>query len=301
MASLTDDQRNHYIDLYLDSVEHLHQQDRSLFAGSVMLETGLIGELVRVKKQYGATSTNKNRRGRGLDTPQNDTPRKSRWVQPNMFDWGDLIEDDDEIRKMGDSSGPLVEAVRKAFGRDMDDEIIGAFFASAITGDKEARTNVVFPTATQQVAADVGATADTGMNVEKLLAIDEIFGNADIDLDMEEKFIAISPKMRTQLLNDQRFTSAEFSKTARLEEGVLTGFLGFKFIQTTRSQTSGANTLTPAWIKSSMALGEWSGKAKDKASESPGKRFRLQLYHEREFGATRTQETGVVQVLNVTA
>ena len=128
MESIDELQRKHYYDLFKDEVEHLSQQKTSKFLPHVEVETGLTGELVRTKKQYGKTSTNKNRRGRGLDTPQNDTDRTSVWYGNNMYDWGDLLETDDEVRQLGTAQNAVIRSAEMAFGRDIDDEVLDAFF-----------------------------------------------------------------------------------------------------------------------------------------------------------------------------
>ena len=208
-----DQPRQHYYDLFIDEVEHLTQQSKSKFMPKVSVRGGLTGELVRAKKQYGATSTNKDRRGRGLDTPQNDVPRESVWYGNHVNDWGHLVEDDDELRMLGSSNNDLIKAARKAFKRDADDLILDAFFADVLKGDKDAKRTVSFP-AGNVIAVDVGAGADTGMNVKKLLAIRTKFQSVafDVDLDEEDLIIGITPEMEEELFDDQRFTSTEYTK-----------------------------------------------------------------------------------------
>jgi hypothetical protein len=124
-----------------------------------------VGKAVVAVEQIGQVAGRK-RTSRHADTPILDTPGDKRWVYPKDYEWGDMIDKQDQVRMIVDPTGPYVTNGVNAIGRNIDDEIIAAFFGDAKTGEN-GTTTVSFP-AGQQVSASEGAAAATGLNVAKL-------------------------------------------------------------------------------------------------------------------------------------
>jgi len=89
------------------------------------------------------------------------------------------------------------------------------------------------------------------------------------------------------------------SLTKRLYEvqGNVDTFLGFKFIQCERLGVDGSgDRRCIAWAKSGMHLGMWND-INTKISERADKSYATQVYVKGTFGATRTDEKKVVEII----
>ncbi len=82
-----------------------------------------------------------------------------------------------------------------------------------------------------------------------------------------------------------------------LVEGKVNSFLGFEFKRTERYNTDGAGLRQiPVWVPSGLKL----GMAKEptfRVTERADKRFSFYAYASMSIGATRMQETKIVQIL----
>ena len=228
---------------------------------------------------------------RHADTPQVDTTHARRWVMPNPFVWADFIDHPDKLRAVNGElmTSKYQQNAAMAAGRKIDDVIIAAFFADAITGETGTGT-AAFDTATYQVPA-----AATGLTIAKLLSTKEILDSAENDPD-DPRFFACSAKQITNLLNTTEIKSSDYNTVKALAAGQINSFCGFEFIRTQRLAASGANRRCAAWSKNSMLMG-MNENIVTRVSERPDKNYLNQVYARIDLGATRNDETGVVEIL----
>ena len=60
----------------------------------------------------------RKRTSRHADTPIMDTPGDKRWVHPQDYEWGDMIDKQDQVRMLVDPTGPYVTNGVNAIGRN---------------------------------------------------------------------------------------------------------------------------------------------------------------------------------------
>jgi hypothetical protein len=78
--------------------------------------------------------------------------------------------------------------------------------------------------------------------------------------------------------------------------GEITEFMGFTWVPTERLNVTGSARRCIAWAKNSLLLGigkEPSGRI----SERDDKSYATQIFYSMDIGATRMDETGVVEIL----
>lgn len=271
---------------YKAGVESLVQQKASRLREAVRVEAGVAGKYAYFD-QIGASSA-VPRTSRHADTPQIDTPHARRRVAMTDYEWADLIDDQDRVRQLVELTSPYQMNGASAMGRAMDDVIIASAFGTAYTGETGA-------TATGFDTAYSIAAASSGMTIAKLLQAKELLDAAENDPD-EPRFVALSAKQMTNLLNTTEIKSADYNTVKALVQGDIDTFLGFKFIRTQRLGTSSGARRCIAWRKSGLLLAI----GKDvtvKITERPDKSYATQVYLCMTLGATRMQEQSIVEVL----
>ena len=287
-----------FVQQYATNISMLLQQQGSRLRGAVT-EYQLYGKAASVLEQFGLVNAVKNQ-SRHSDTPLISTPQDKRWCYPQDYDWADLIDQQDKLRLLVDPSGPYTMAGVWAIGRAIDDEIINGMFSANNTGENGTTTVNV----TQTVAATVGSTANTGLNVAKLRAAKLLLMQSEIDLDTEELYVGITAKQHDNLLNEVQAISLDYNDKPVLVEGRIRSFMGFNFIHTERipgglsyngSINTGGLYYVPCWAKSGAALGMWND-VQAAVDKRPDKRNSWQVYVTGTFGGTRLEEKRFVQI-----
>ena len=164
------------------------------------------------------------------------------------------------------------------------------------------------------VSGTVGASAATGLNIAKLRAAKRILLQAEVDVDNDQLFMAITAKQHDDLLNEAQAISLDYNSKPVLVDGKITSFMGFNFIHSERipggasfntainpsiatgstdgTYTTGSRYMVPFWAKSGMALGVWND-VTTSIDRRPDKRNSYQVYVTGTFGGARLEEKRV--------
>lgn len=285
---------NHYVQEYNSNLILLSQQQGSLLAGTVMNGTHK-GESASPVDQLDSLEVRDNP-SRFSPIQFSDAPTARRWVAPVPSDLAQRLDSFDERKLLADPKSKYVENGSYAFGRRYDQHIIDALFATAKTG-KTGSDSTVFDT-NMVVAVGTGAAAATGMNVAKLLAALELLKGRKVDLRRESPTCIISAKQETNLINDIRVASKDYSNTMVMENGYIRRFLGINFIQMEMLGVDGNSyRRCPIYLKSGMHLGKWMEEWRSKVSQRDDLTGQpWQVYQYMMAGATRLDEDKVVEV-----
>lgn len=280
---------------YKNAVDHLLQQKESRLAGKVTNDSYRGKEGVPVE-QFGAV-TAQLRTGRHSDTPLLNITQARRWVHPKDYEWASLIDNVDKLRLNIQPEGPYTQAAAFAHQRVKDIEIVGAFFATSVTGETGTGTEP-FNTTDYQVGVNTGGTA-SNINVPKLRdALKKLMLANKGDL-MEPAYMAFTAYEHDTLLGELQVVNRDYNGgAAALENGMVKRFAGFEFtvLDNDLITITGGNRLIPAWVKSGMHLGTWQD-FMVRISERADKGHSWQIYTCQTLGATRLQQGKVVQVL----
>lgn len=279
-----------FVQQYTTNVELLLQQRGSKLAESVMTGS-YTGKAAKAVEQIGAVAAQK-RVSRHSDTPLINTPHDARWVYPTDYEWADLIDDQDKLRMLIDPQSSYAQNGAFALGRAKDDEIIKAFFGTANTGENGS-TSTAFDTSNQQIAA-----GSTGLTVSKLRQAREILLSNEVDPTFDVIYVVVTAKQLTDLLEDPQVTNGgDYNIVKPLVTGEIDTYMGFKFIHCERLGVDGSsNRRIPVYAKSGMHLGMWND-INTQISTRDDKSYSTQVYVKGTFGATRTEEGKVVEIL----
>lgn len=301
-----------FVQQYSTNITMLLQQQGSKLRNAT-LNYSFVGKAASMAEQFGAVSPVRNQ-SRHSDTPLISTPQDKRWIYPNDYDWADLIDQQDRLRMLIDPAGPYTQAGVMAMGRAIDDEIIAGFFGSNNTGENGTSatgTLYSFNSNSQSVAATVGASAATGLNIAKLRRAKRILMEAYVDVDTDPLYCVISAKQHDDLLNEAQAISLDYNTKPVLVDGRIQSFMGFNFIVTERipggsgfnaaintglssadsdgSYVTGSRWMVPVFARSGLALGMWND-IQASVDRRPDKRNSWQVYVTGTFGAARMEE-----------
>ena len=280
-----------FVQQYSTNVGLLLQQRGSKLRDCVTVGS-YTGKAAKAVEQIGSV-TAQARTSRHSDTPLISTPHDARWVFPTDYEWADLIDDQDKLRMLIDPTSPYAINGAYALGRAMDQLIISAALGTAKTGEN-GTTNTSFATATQQVT--VGGSP-TGLTVAKLRSAKKILLGNEVDVEMDPLYIAVTAKQLDDLLGTTEVTSSDYNTVKALVQGQVDTFMGFKFIHTELLGVNGSShRRVVAWAKSGIHLGMWND-INSKIDQRADKSYSTQVYVKGTFGATRTEEKKVVEIL----
>lgn len=286
----------HYVTTYRDNVALLVQQKRSRFEGTVNSYSGYTGEKASPVHQFGQTAMRKLE-GRHEDTPIMTVPRDRRWIFPEFFDWGDLIDSKDKMQMMIDPTSPLTMAGVAAANRKKDEVIIAAFFGDAKTG-QNGGTNVPFPGgSTNLVGTDVGGTA-SGVNFDKIVAGLELLGGAEDleDDDNVQVYMGLNKKLNSMLLRQHEAASREFDKYGFvIQDGKVRQGLGVRFVHSEKFAVAANVVDLPMWTNTGMHLGFWEDMKVQAFLRSDKKNY-PQIMIDMACGASRLEESRVIKI-----
>jgi len=283
----------HFVQQYTTNVQLLLQQKGSKLRNTVTVGS-YTGKAAKAIEQVGPVTAQKRTIRHG-DTPLISTPANARWVFPTDYEWADLIDDQDKLRMLIDPTSSYSQNGAYALGRAMDDEIITAFFATAKTGENGS-DNTVFGV-DQDVVVATGSTGATGLNISKLREAKKILMQNEVDIDNDPLFCIITAQQHDDLLNEAQAISLDYNTRPVLVDGKITAFMGFNFIHTERLPLNGSSQRrVAAFAKSGMHLGMFND-INTMISERADKGYATQVYVKGTFGATRTEEGKVVEIV----
>lgn len=248
--------------------------------------------------------------GRNSDTINTDLSGERRWiVKPKTQNVSPLIDRDDAITTKLDLKSPAAVQTAKAIRRAQDSRWLQGYFGTAYTGEDGA-TIVPFAAA-NIMAADEGEAADSGVTLNKLIAMQQLMMEADIDLEEEMPIFIYTAAQLSDLLKIAQVQSRDFNPlaTQALQNGKVTSFMGFTFVPA-QIGSNGAYPdaaaltvdgdlyrLNPVFVKSGLHAGIWTDFF-GKVSDRNDKNHSMQIYGETCVGVTRVNEAKCFAMTN---
>jgi hypothetical protein len=226
-----------------------------------------------------------------------------RWVGPLAFDLAQMVDTFDKLKILSDPSSSYLTNAIQAANRKFDDLIIGAFTASAQTGETGGTSTPIL--AGNTVSVSLGGTT-SNMNVDKIKRGVRLLRANEVDPD-DQIFCAISAIEEESLLNEITITNADYNPMGGpgnmpvLREGRLERFYGVQFIHSERLVTgtddaAGTSRSCPMWAKSGMHLALWQDVKTDVSQRKDVAGHPWQVYIYMMANATRIEEKKVVRI-----
>lgn len=299
-----------FVQQYKSNIFHLSQQKGSRMRGLVRTEMQ-VGKRQFFERLGQTAAIIKS--SRHMDTPQIDSQHSRRACSLEDYIWADLIDDEDKLRLLIDPASPYSQAAMWALGRSMDDVLIAAMRGNAYSGEA-GTTAVPLPAAQKYLASADGAPGTpTNLNVDTLRAVKFKFDASDIDPSIP-RHLAISAFELQQLLKNTQVTSSDYNSVKALVQGELNTYMGFNIVRIERlplvdatydtssgAVDSGGGTLSGArrclaWCSDGVVL----ALARDmeaKIDKRADKNYATQVFARMSIGATRIEESKVIEVV----
>lgn len=292
-----------YAQQFATDIELLVQQQESKLQKAVTVGSNHVGEQASPIDQVGIVDVSENTE-RFAPMPRTDAPYDRRWILPRNWDLNQLKDKNDLIRQIVDDKQALARAAVAGMNRRKDRTILDAMINANQTG-KSGTTSTTLP-AGQVVSVSFGGTASS-LNVAKVREALRLMLANDVDVDMEEFYMAPDAKAHTALLAETQVTSKDYNAARDglpiLREGKIDRFLGWNFIHCERAaefistdDAAGQSTPVMGWAKSGMYLGMWKDMNIRIDERSDLRGIPWQIYGAATFGASRLQEKKVVKV-----
>lgn len=239
---------------YSTNLELLSQQMTAKLAPYTSVQAASGSKAFRMLSQIDSTEASL-RSTRAKPAVNIDVDHDGRWVYPQMYDWGKVIDDIDLLQTNIAPQGAYVRSAVAALNRVEDDLFTTAFFGDAKTGETGSTTTSF--DSNNVVAVDLGGSAE-GLTVQKMREAQKILLDNDVDIDMEQIYIGVSPKQHDDLLALTQVISTDFNDRPVLVDGKVRRFLNMNLIISTRLPTdSNGYRRNPVWVPSGMGKGSW--------------------------------------------
>lgn len=239
---------------YSTNLELLSQQMTAKLAPYASVQSASGSKAFRMLSQIDSTEASL-RTTRAKPAVNVDVDHDGRWVYPQMYDWGKVIDDIDLLQTQIAPQGAYVRSAVAALNRVEDDLFTTAFFGDAKTGETGSTTTAF--DSNNVVAVDLGGSAE-GLTVQKMREAQKILLDNDVDIDMEQIYIGVSPKQHDDLLALTQVISTDFNDRPVLVDGKVRRFLNMNLVISTRLPTDGSGyRRNPVWVPSGMGKGSW--------------------------------------------
>lgn len=272
-----------FVEQYKDNLIHLAQQKGSRLRSSIT-EQSVTGEKAHFDRLGTAAAVEKTTRH--TPTPILDVPHSRRSLTMKDFQWADVVDSEDKVRMLIKPESHYARSGANSMNRTFDDLIIAALGGNSVSGDG---SNIALP-ADQKIAH-----GSAGLTLAKLLQAKEILDGKEVDPE-EERFMVVSSKQITDLLNTVEIKSSDYNSVKALVQGDIDTFLGFKFLRSERLELATSQRKCFAYTKSAMGIGIGAD-ITTKIDVLPTLSYATQVYLAFTAGATRIQDECVVQVL----
>ncbi len=223
-----------------------------------------------------------------------------RWVTPVDKDVGPtMIDSFDKLKLAMDPQSQYSTVHAAAVGREYDDRIIAAAFATATIGDSTGTgtTTENFDTSAWRIASTFGSAAASGLTVAKMIEAKRVMRKAQVPVDTEPRTWVTNSQGESDLLNQVQVVSTEFNSTPTLVDGKVTRFLGWNIIYSERLTSTSNVRQNIAMVKSGAYLGIWMDMQNSIAYREDLSGRPIQIYTMMSSGATRLEPGRLLQVL----
>jgi hypothetical protein len=231
------------------------------------------------------------RLSQNAQTIYQDAPHTKRRIIAETWDVpAILIDEPDQVRMIADPASIYARAQRAAIKRKLDQQLMAAAIGNAYSADEDEAETAVALGAGQQITE----AGTVGLTLQKITLCLEKFHTNDVDPDVE-KWMAISPKGLTDLLNEPELSIAEQNALRMVNEGKVEFVRGFRMVLSNQLPLATNIRSNVAWIREGLCLGMIYD-VKARAEENMNFNYSTQVWASIDFGCTRMQEKLVVEV-----
>lgn len=274
-----------FVQQFANTYLHVAQQMPSRLQSAVTLESNIVGMSKSVNRL--GRRTMQRRTTRHGDTPINDQPHSTRFIDLFDFEDGDMIDQQDKLRLLVDPTSFYIQSMVAAANRQKDQVVVDAALGPA----RSTTGNIALPAGQRIVAGG------TGLTRAKIITAKKLFRAAEADeQNGEELYFVYGREGMEDVLLDTTLTSSDFMAVKMLQQGDTSGqWAGFRWIPLELCPINGTTRSLFAFAKTGLALGLGQDIVTE-VGKDPGKGFNHRVYTKLSIGAVRIEEEKVVEV-----
>lgn len=275
-----------------DNFHILSQQKKSKLEDTVTVKDGIIGTSYRDDAMGSSEAEDTIVRGTALGSKE--LPHQGRYIDLTDSEWWTHIYSHDEQKMLADPKSAALIMGLAAMNRKKDKRIIAALGGSArqVKADGTSE-NIALPSG-QKIAH-----GSTGLTRAKIVSALEILGLADaIDDDDLSSIVTlvVTQAQISDVLNDDKLTSADYNAVRLLMDAKIDVFMGCKWKKTNLLTTSGGVTYCYMYIKTGVLLGLGQEKKTNISIRTDLHGLPWQPYMAQSTGAVRREDVTVVEI-----
>ena len=318
---MSQDLLNTYVTGFDRSIRRTVEVEGGKFRSKVRLASGDLYREDGVYQRISGGGLPQKVTNRFGDSPTSEDDYSRRRVSRNEFDDGKYMDWADVIKMGTDPKNEKLISMANKFKRKEDIIITQAGLGSAQGGDN-GETATAFDTG-NIIPVATGGTASTGFNYEKFIATIELFGNNNVDIEINKPAFVISWSQWRDAMNDDKFINWDYTAARRIDNGtvVLADYMGcdicitnilpymnsagtgFNIADADINSTTGTfvdtdtTDVRSAWAFCQDAiLFELNPDMTTKISERADKKFNWYAYMKQSLGAVRMEEEKVISI-----
>lgn len=230
-------------------------------------------------------------------TPALDLPWNRRVSVAGTTHTGTVIDNEDIVQMLVEPKSAATENLAYSMNRSIDDIIIDAATADALTGDGS--------TSAFTAGQTVGDYS-TEINFDAITEIQEKFMANDID-PAQPKIAVVGPKQVRALLNLTQQTSTDFARTRGgsvgditpltnlMASGIVPNWMGFTWIMSTRLNLPAADQIDSLFFCPDAIGLQVNEDITVQVAQDPSASFAWRIYARLTMGAVRIQDKKIVR------
>ena len=293
--------------------DHLFQQRMARLQSYVRVKDGVTGTMTAFGLLGPSEVTDITGERHG-DTHFHDSPSYRRWAVKSDYEDAQILDEEDRLEILVDLEMGYGQNSVMAMNRKIDDVIIDAVTATAVSGATGTATTA-YSTATAVNDGSGGnqiPASSSGLTIDKMRLARAIFDAREVGTDEMSQggapFVWItSPAGHQHLLQQTEATSTDYlgvmivngseaSSRMPLVNGRIEMYMGFRIIISNQLNLSGTDVINLAFHKQAMGFARWGGR-RIWVGELPTKHLAKGIIVKEHFGAVRIHDLGVLSIL----
>lgn len=279
-----------FVEMFRSGITHRAQQMESRLRSRVTVDTGIVGP--SASRDFLGTRRPAKRTNRHGDTQLRDTPHDRRWVDINVYDDADLIDDPDKVRMLTDPTNPYSVAMARGAGREIDVITVAGALGITRTGvDGSSASNS--PTTVLTEASVHGSGGE--VTLPDLTDMKRLFDSRE---QPEMRHWAVTAQQVEDLMNIDQVRSSDYNVVRVLASGSLNSYMGFDWVRVEAPilplNAAATRRRTVVWATEAVWLA-FGADVTGSIDRRPDKNNSTQVFYSMDLGAARLDDLGVVE------
>lgn len=289
---------------YTNNVALALQQKRNYLDMCATYQPNLKGKAARLIELFGAREGDFDKPRGSTIQPEGGTIEQV-WCRPRRLNTKPFIlEAEDSIKNATDYASSYVQSDAATLARMKNKVMADALFSARLIGEDGTET-AAFSNPNGNVAKDYvpsGSATNSGLTVPKIVKGLELLELAEVDVEQEEIFLAVTSTQITDLYNQLMFTNKDYRDKAVIDEArkSVREILGVKVIRMPNAYLpkSGNDRTCVLFAKSGLHYGDFMP-VESTLERSVERYNRVVGFSETWCGSTRSEDAKFVQTLCV--